>query len=54
MFAATATGTPRVGYGNHASLGAGSNDYFQGSVAYAALYRASLTAAQVNSHYDAT
>ena len=34
-------------------LGTGSNDYFQGSVAYASLYKLSLTATQVASHYYA-
>jgi signal peptidase I len=52
--AATATGTPRVGYANHVSLGTGSFDYFQGSVAYAALYKISLSATQVGNHYSAT
>lgn len=51
--AATASGTFRVGYGNHNSLGVGTNNYFQGSVAYAALYKLSLTASQVLSHYNA-
>lgn len=51
--AATATGTPRVGFGNHSSLNTGSNDYFQGSVAYAALYKLSLPAAKVAEHYAA-
>lgn len=51
--AATASGTFRVGYGNHTSLGLGSNNYFHGSVAYAALYKLSLTASQVLSHYNA-
>ncbi len=52
--AASASGTVRVGYGNHSSLGTGSYDYFQGSVAYAAFYKVSLTATQVANHYAAT
>lgn len=51
--ATTASGTVRVGYARAADLGTGSFDYFAGSIAYASIYKLSLTAAQVSSHYAA-
>lgn len=45
--------TVNIGYGKASTLNTGSNDYFQGSLAFATWYAKALTAAQVAAHYAA-
>lgn len=47
------TGTPRVGYGDASDLGTGSYDYYAGGVAFASVYKSSLSAATVLAQYQA-
>ncbi|HEY8301849.1 MAG TPA: LamG-like jellyroll fold domain-containing protein [Jatrophihabitans sp.] len=45
--------TVHIGYGKASTLSTGSNDYFQGSIAFASWYAKALTSAQVAAHYAA-